>query len=62
MDPGATGAGDSPAQAAAFGAGSDLLFGFADAAHWATIQRIAKVTLEQMGQEVQYVLGDTRPT
>lgn len=62
MDTDATGVGDSPEQVAAFQADSDLLFGYADAAHRATIQRLSKVTPAQLGRPVRYVLGDTRPT
>lgn len=62
MDTEATGAGDSPEQAAAFQIGSELLFGYADSAHGAAIRRISKVTPHQLGQPLRYVLGDTRPT
>ena len=62
MDPDANGIGDSPEQAAAFQVGSDLLFGYADAAQRATLQRLSKVTSAQMQEPVTYVLGDSRPT
>ena len=61
MDPDATGVGDSPERVAADLEGSGLLFGYADSAHRATVQRFSKVTPAQLGQPVQYVLGDTRP-
>ena len=58
----ATGAGDSPEQVGALQVNSDLLFGYADAAHRVTLQRLAKITQEQLEQPMVYVLGDTRPT
>ena len=57
-----SGAGNSPEQVAALQVNSDLLFGHADAAHRVTLQRLAEITPEQLGQPVEYVLGDTRPT
>ena len=61
IDADATGAGDSPEQVAALRVNSDLLFGYADAAHRVTLQRLAEITPERLGQPVEYVLGDTRP-
>ena len=61
MDADATGVGDSPDQVASFPVASDLLFGYADAAHGAVMRRLSTLTPDQLAQPVQYVLGDTRP-
>ncbi len=57
----ATGVGDSPEQVVGFLAGSDLVFGYAEAAHRATIQRLSTITPDQLGHPTHYVTGDTRP-
>jgi Protein of unknown function (DUF664) len=62
MDPEATGVGDRPEQVAAFQIRRDVLFGYADAAHHITIQRLAQISPAQLGQPVPYVGVDTRPT
>ena len=61
MGPDTTGVGDSAKQVAGLLVSRDLLFGYAGAAHFATIERLSTITPAQFSQPVQYVTGDTRP-
>ena len=61
MTPRATGAGDTQEEVAAFRFSRELLFGYVDAAHRATMRRLSDITPQQLTQPVRYVLGDTRP-
>ena len=61
MDRQATGIGDSPEQVTAFRVSNELVFGYVDSAHRATIQRLSKITPGQFDQPTVYVLGDSRP-
>ncbi len=48
------GTGDTPEQVAAFHPGRDLLFGYVEAAHQATIERVKRLTQEQLTRQVRY--------
>ena len=55
MDAEATGLGDTPEQVAAFRPDRALLFDYVDAAHRATVERVAALTDEQLEQPYQYM-------
>jgi hypothetical protein len=55
MDPEGTGFGDTPEQVRAFRVGRELLFGYVDAAHQATVDFVKEVTLEQWEKPYQYM-------
>jgi hypothetical protein len=61
----ATGLGDSSEQVAAFRVDRDLLFGYLEAAHRATVERVSRLTAEQLEQPLAYgtpeIPLDTRP-
>jgi hypothetical protein len=57
-----TGMGDTPAQVAAFRVERGVLFGYVDAAHHRTVERVAALTPTQLGQTiVSYPTGEQRP-
>lgn len=56
-----TGLGDTPAQVAAFRVERAVLFGYVDAAHQRTVERIATLTPAQLGQPVASRTGEQRP-
>ncbi len=49
-----TGLGDTPDQVAAFNVDRDLLFGYVDAAHRATLDRVSKMTPQHLERMVEY--------
>jgi hypothetical protein len=61
----ATGLGDSSEQVAAFRVDRALLLGYMEAAHRATVERVSRLTAEQLEQPVAYgtpqIPVDTRP-
>ena len=54
MDAEATGLGDTPEQVAAFRPDRALLFGYVDAAHRATVERVKAMTDEDLVRPYQY--------
>ena len=54
MDADATGLGDTPEQVAAFRPDRELLFGYVDAAHRATVERVKAMTDEDLVRPYQY--------
>ncbi len=56
-----TGLGHTPEQVAAFRVKREALFGYLDAAHHETINRVASLTPAQIGQTVEYPPGASRP-
>ncbi len=58
-----TGLGDTAEQVAAFRVSRDMLFGYVDAAHEATVERVRRLTPEQLQSPFQYMpSGEPRPT
>jgi hypothetical protein len=56
-----TGLGDTPAQVSAFRVERALLFGYVDAAHHATVKRVAAFTPTQLLQPIVSPTGEPRP-
>ncbi len=56
-----TGLGDTPAQVAAFRVMRAVLFGYVEAAHHATVRRVAQLTPSQLGQPSMSHTGEMRP-
>lgn len=56
-----TGFGDTPEQVSTFRVERAVLFGYMDAAHRATVERVSRLTPEQFAQPITYVSGDPRP-
>ena len=56
-----TGIGDTPEQVAAFRVAREEVFGYLDAAHRATVERVAKLTPQQLAQPAEDLPGDTHP-
>jgi hypothetical protein len=56
-----TGLGDTPEQVAAFRVERDILFGYVDAAHRATIERVTHLTTIRFEQPVEHPPGTSRP-
>jgi hypothetical protein len=56
-----TGLGDTPAQVTAFRVERALLFGYVDAAHQRTVQRVSALTQTQLGLPVVSHTGERRP-
>lgn len=56
-----TGLGDTPEQVATFRVAREGLFGYLDAAHRATVERVAKITPQQFAQPMEYRPGVTQP-
>jgi uncharacterized damage-inducible protein DinB len=56
-----TGMGDTPAQVTAFHVERAVLFGYVDAAHQRTIERIATLTPAQLEQPIVSHTGEQRP-
>lgn len=54
MDADATGLGDTPEQVAAFRPDRELLFGYVEAAHRWTVERVAAMTDEELVKPYQY--------
>lgn len=54
-----TGLGDTPEQVAAFRVARENLFGYMDTAHRATLDRVARLTPEQLSQPIAYLPGNT---
>ena len=62
MDAEATGLGDTPEQVAAFHPDRALLFGYVDAAHRATVERVEAMSDEDLEKPYQYMPSQrTRP-
>lgn len=60
--PGAgTGMGDTPTQVAAFRVARGVLFGYVEAAHQATVTRVAHLTPSQLVQPIMSHTGEMRP-
>ncbi len=57
IEPERTGLGDTLEQVAAFRPSTDLLFGYVDAAHAASVERIERMTPEQLDGDFQYIEG-----
>ena len=57
MDATADGFGDTPEHVAAFRPARDLLFGYAEAAHNATVERIASLTPDVLDREFETAVG-----
>ncbi len=62
MTPERNGIGDTPEQVDAFQPGRELLFGYVDAAHRVTVDRVTRMPLARLDEPIVYLLGDTRPT
>jgi hypothetical protein len=56
-----TGMGDTPAQVTAFRVERAVLFGYVDAAHHRTVERVAALTPTQLGQPITSYSGERRP-
>jgi hypothetical protein len=56
-----TGLGDTPAQVTTFRVERAMLFGYVDAAHQVTVERVAKLTPTQFGQPMVAHTGEQRP-
>lgn len=56
-----TGMGDTPAQVTAFRVESTVLFGYADAAHRITVERVSNLTPTQLVQPIKSHTGERRP-
>jgi len=56
-----TGMGDTPAQVTAFRVERDVLFGYVDAAHRVTVERVANLTPTQLVQPIVSHTGEKRP-
>lgn len=56
-----TGLGDTPAQVAAFRIERSLLFGYVEAAHRATVARVARLTPARLTQPLRSHTGEMRP-
>lgn len=56
-----TGMGDTPAQAMAFRVERAVLFGYVDAAHHRTVERVAALTPTQLRQSIVSHTGEMRP-
>ena len=56
-----TGMGDTPAQVTAFRVERAVLFGYVDAAHQKTIERVAALTPTQLRQPITSHTGEQRP-
>ena len=56
-----TGMGDTPAQVTAFRVDRAVLFGYVDAAHQKTVERVAAFTPTQLGQPIVSHTGERRP-
>ena len=56
-----TGMGDTPAQVTAFRVERAVLFGYVDAAHQRTVERVAALTPAQLGQPIVSHTGEQRP-
>ena len=56
-----TGIGDTPEQVATFRVSREELLGYLDAAHQATIERVAKLTPQQLAQPTEDLPGDNHP-
>jgi hypothetical protein len=56
-----TGMGDTPAQVTTFRVERTTLFGYVDAAHRVTVERVARLTPAQLGQAVVSYAGEPRP-
>src|SRR4029453_2814828 len=56
-----TGMGDTPAQVTAFHVERAVLFGYVDAAHQRTLERIATLTPAQLEQPIMSHTGERRP-
>ena len=56
-----TGLDDTPEQVAAFRVDRTVLFGYIDAAHRATVERVTKITPQQFEQPIEYLTGGSRP-
>jgi hypothetical protein len=61
LPPERTGFGDTPEQVRTFRVEHAALFGYMDAAHRATIERLSTLTPAQFAQPITYVPGDSRP-
>jgi Protein of unknown function (DUF664) len=56
-----TGLGDTPAQVTAFRVERSLLFGYIEAAHRVTVERVSRLTPTQMAQSIVSYTGEKRP-
>ena len=56
-----TGLGDTPAQVTAFRVERSLLFGYVDAAHRVTVERVSRLTPTQLVQPIVSYAGEKRP-
>jgi len=56
-----TGMGDTPAQMTAFRVARAVLFGYVDAAHQRTVERVAALTPTQLQQPIASHTGERRP-
>jgi hypothetical protein len=56
-----TGMGDTPAQVTAFRVERAMLFGYVDAAHRVTVERVAALTPTQLVQPIMSHTGERRP-
>ena len=56
-----TGMGDTPAQVTAFRVERAVLFGYVDAVHQRTVERVAALTPTQLGQQIVSHTGERRP-
>jgi hypothetical protein len=56
-----TGMGDTPAQVTAFRVERAVLFGYADAAHRVTVERVSHLTPTQLVQPIMSHTGERRP-
>src|SRR5262249_37079349 len=56
-----TGLGDTPAQVTAFRVERAVLFGYVDAAHQRTVERVAALTPSQLLQPITSYTGEQRP-
>ncbi len=61
MDSERTGLGDTLEQVAAFRVDSDALFGYAEAAHNALVERVSRFTPREFEKEIEYTPGSSRP-
>ncbi len=56
-----TGLGDTPEQVTDFRPGRDLVLSYADAAHRAIVDRVLKLTANQLEEQVKGLAGEPRP-
>ena len=61
MEEGRTGLGDTTEQVASFKVDTNMLTGYAEAAHNAILERVSGFTAEQFNQTIEYTPGSGRP-